>query len=74
MSNGDRFVDGNLGAGASTPGGKAEIKRVRNSDRYYGDDRANPAERAENNDKKGVDGNPGVGTTTPAEKSETNGN
>jgi hypothetical protein len=73
-ANGDRFVDGNLGAGTSTPGGKAEIERVRNSDRYFGNDTANPTEKAEINDKKVVDGNPGDGTKTPAEKTEINGN
>lgn len=73
-ANGDRFVDGNPGAGTPTPGGKAEIERVRNSDRYFGNDTANPAQKAEVDDKKVVEGNFGVDTKTPAEKTEINGN
>jgi hypothetical protein len=73
-ANGDRFVDGNPGAGASTPGGKAEIERVRNSDRYFGNDTENSAEKAAINDKKAVDANPGDGTEAQAEKTEINGN
>ncbi len=73
-ADGNRFVNGNLGVGTTNPQGKAEVKKVVNSDRNLGVDIKNPAGKDEINDKKVEDGNPGDGAKTPAEKEETKDN